>query len=56
VPSNPPTSAYIIAVAAAYLQTLAARGFLPNPATADVCGVEEWGRGAEDQNAEAPSP
>jgi hypothetical protein len=36
-------------------QTLAARGFLPNPAAADVCGVEEWGRGAGDLNTDASS-
>jgi hypothetical protein len=55
VPCNPPTTAYIRAAAAAYLQTLAARGFLPNPAAADVCGVEEWGREAGDQNMNASS-
>jgi hypothetical protein len=34
-------------------QTLATRGFLPNPAAADICGVEEWRRGAGDQDVDA---
>jgi hypothetical protein len=36
-------------------QTLAARGFIPNPAAADVCGVEEWGRGVGDQDVDVSS-
>jgi hypothetical protein len=36
-------------------RTLAARRFVPIFVAADVCGVEEWGRGVGEQNAGAPS-